>query len=315
MSENRVIAIDHGNRNIKTLNHVFPASYVESSHLPSFGGDTLLYNGQEYTLVDKRMPQKNDKTMDESYYILTLFAIGKELTSDTGSNISKDTVDVILLVGLPPLHCKELSSKFSEYFKGDGKKVSFEFNKTTITIRIEEVHVYPQAYAAALMAGDKVADSRVVNIIDIGGYTIDILQLINFKPDMSVCTSLYEGVNTLFQRINEQIRATGKKNIPDAVIESILLNDSKVLADCSPERVEMVRSHAERFTKELIFGISQAGLDLTENRTIVIGGGAILLKEFIKKSNMISKPVFVDDVHANANGYQLIYDRRKSKQS
>ena len=58
----KVVSIDHGNRHIKTINHVFPASYVDTGHLPSFGGDTLKYLNREYTLTDQRMPQKTDKT-------------------------------------------------------------------------------------------------------------------------------------------------------------------------------------------------------------------------------------------------------------
>ena len=82
MNQTKVISIDHGNRHIKTISHVFPASFVESSHLPSFDGCTIDYEGKQYTLADQRMPQKNDKTKDEYYFILTLFAIGKELASD-----------------------------------------------------------------------------------------------------------------------------------------------------------------------------------------------------------------------------------------
>ena len=46
------------------------------------GSDIITYKGKDYTLVDKRMSQKNDKTKDESYFILTLFAIGKELVTN-----------------------------------------------------------------------------------------------------------------------------------------------------------------------------------------------------------------------------------------
>ena len=39
-SNKKVIAIDHGNRNIKTQNHVFPAGYIECGHLPNMGGES-----------------------------------------------------------------------------------------------------------------------------------------------------------------------------------------------------------------------------------------------------------------------------------
>ena len=74
-----VLAIDHGNNRIKTLTRSFTSGCVESGHLPAMGGDVLVYQGKEYTLSGKRMAQKNDKTEDDNFFILTLFAIGKEL--------------------------------------------------------------------------------------------------------------------------------------------------------------------------------------------------------------------------------------------
>ena len=109
MIPNITISIDHGNRSIKTQNFVFPASYVKSALLPAIGGDVLVYKDDEYTLISQRMPQKTDKTKDDSYFNLTLFAIGKELAHarSRAKTINPNIViDVTLLIGLPPLHCK-----------------------------------------------------------------------------------------------------------------------------------------------------------------------------------------------------------------
>ena len=86
MNQKKVIAVDHGNRNIKTPGRVFASAYRESGYLPSIGADVLTYGGKEYTLVDQRMAQKNDKTCDDDYFILTLFAIGGELFEDMGNH-------------------------------------------------------------------------------------------------------------------------------------------------------------------------------------------------------------------------------------
>ncbi|MCL2421116.1 MAG: ParM/StbA family protein [Defluviitaleaceae bacterium] len=309
MSNHIVIAVDHGNRNMKTMNHVFPASYVETGHLPTFGADTLTYQGKEYTLTDQRMPQLNEKYVDDRYFILTLFAIGKEL-AERVMDYAGESIEVVLLTGLPPLHVKEMGARFESYFKRNGEPVSFRFNQMPFTIKIADVYVYPQSYSAILTVSDQVNDVRVLNVVDIGGFTVDLLQLTDLRPDMSVCTSLYEGVCTLFNRVNEQIRAAGKKNIPDTIIESVLLNDERVLRDSSEDRVALIRMEAERFTRELLFAVSQTGLDLTENKTVFVGGGSLLLRECIERSGMVAKPLFIPDVHANANGYRVIYDRR-----
>jgi len=312
MQKKKVINVDHGNRNVKTNNHAFPASFMESGHLPSMDADTLVFKGKEYVLVDRRMPQKTDKTVDEDYFILTLLAIGKEIMSDTdihSGTQSGELVDVVLLVGLPPLHCKEFSTKFSRYFKRD-KTISFSYNGLHIAINIVDVHVFPQAYSAAITILERIKDMHTVNIVDIGGYTVDLLQLTNMRPNMSLCTSLYFGANMLFQKINEQVRAKGANNIPDAVIEGILMEDKKVLHDSTHERITLVLSCAEAFVRDMLLEVSQTGIELTENRTVFVGGGSILLKVYIEKTGMVAKPLFVDNVHANAEGYLLLYQNR-----
>jgi len=307
----KVIAIDHGNRNIKTTRHTFPASYVESGHLPALGADTIVLGEKEYVLVDKRMPQKNDKTMDDAYFILTLFAIGKELAEEMDNPVG-ECVEITLLVGLPPLHCKKMGAGFAEYFKANGEPVTFTFNKLPFTISVKEVHVFPQAYAAAVTIYERVRDSRIINVVDIGGHTVDCMQLTEFTPDMATCTSLYGGVNSLFQRVNEQVRSSGAKDILDIVIEGILQNDEKTLRDCSPERVALVKSTAVQFARDMLLKVSQEGLDMSENTTVFIGGGSILLREYITTAGIAVKTMFVENVRANADGYQLIYQNRKN---
>jgi len=306
------VSVDHGNRHIKTPTHVFPASYTESGHLPSFGGDVLNYMGKEYTLVDQRMPQKTDKTKDNSYFILTLLAIGKELAGVIHDAVPSEHIEIDLLIGLPPLHCKEMSPRFTDYFKNHATPLSFVLSKRTYVISIADVYVYPQAYAAVMTVKERLLATPMVGLVDIGGYTVDLLQLVGLRPDMSVCTSLYGGVNSLFQKINEQVRATGAKNIPDNIIEGILLNDAKVMSGCSQERIDLVRSNAEQFTTELLLSVAQSGLDLTENQTVFVGGGSILLRDYIKKSGMVANPFFVENVCANAEGYQLLYNNRNT---
>ena len=315
MNQKIVIAVDQGNSNIKTPGHVFPSGYRESGHLPNMGADVLSYEGKEYTPISKRMAQKDDKTKDEDYFRLTLIAIAKELTSNMDAFLGKpagECIEVELLVGLPPLHCKEMGARFADYFKRQGKPISFMFNNVPMSIKITDVHVYPQAFAAAITAREHFKNARTVNIVDIGGYTVDLLQLTNMQPDMSVCTSLYHGTNTMFHRINERIRAKGEKNIPDALIEDVLLGNVPFSRDRSYERIDLIGASAKQFAYELISEVSQYGLDLTENMTVFVGGGSILLRTHIIETGLIAKPIFVDNVHANVEGYKLLYKNRSA---
>ena len=315
MYQEKVIAVDHGNRNIKTLHHVFPSFLLECGHLPNISGDTLAYKGKEYVLVDRYLPPENDKTINNRYFLLSLMACGKELANSTSAFATltqRDCIDIVLLCGLPPLHCKEMGGRFADYFKNREDPICFALNGKPMQVRFKEVNIYPQGFSAVLTTIERFMDVRSISVIDIGGFTVDILKLTGFIPDMSVCTSLYSGVSKLFERINERMRAKGLDNIDNSVIEGVLLGDEKVLIDSSQERIELITTKAASFTRELMAEIAQCGLDLAENRTVFIGGGSILLKEYIEKTNMVAKPYFINDVHANVRGYRLLYEKRKA---
>ena len=305
----KVIAIDHGNRMIKTPNTAFSAGFMESGHLPTMRGDVLVYSGKEYTLTEKRVNQKNDKTRNEDYFILTLFAIGKELLETNNKEQSLyegEGIQVHLLIGLPPLHYRALHRRFEEYFKERGQ-ISFKVNGERFEIEIAGVQAFPQAYSAAVTIYDEIKDERILNIVDIGGYTVDCLRLLDFKAVMDTCTSLYSGINGLFKQINALIRATGAQDLPDVMIEDILLNNSKALRS---RYVELIREQARKYATDLLFQIADTGLDLNEHKTVFVGGGSALLKEYLMADDRLHKAIFIEDPKANAKGYKRMYDSR-----
>ena len=83
------IPLDHGNRNMKTAEEVFTSGFVESDLKPVLG-EYLQYNGKFYSLTGERIPYMRDKTLDDRFFILTLFGIGKELERRTQPQ--KDTI-------------------------------------------------------------------------------------------------------------------------------------------------------------------------------------------------------------------------------
>ena len=74
-----LIAIDHGNKQIKTAHKTYTAGFCVSDTRPPFGKDVLFYKDRYYTLSYQRIPYMRDKTTDDRYFILSLFAIAFEM--------------------------------------------------------------------------------------------------------------------------------------------------------------------------------------------------------------------------------------------
>ena len=82
-----LIAIDHGNKQVKTVHGNAIVSGVQKSKTRPYGRDVLKYGGSYYTLSAQRIPYQKDKTTDERFFILSLFAIAEEIEAQ-GAYIS-----------------------------------------------------------------------------------------------------------------------------------------------------------------------------------------------------------------------------------
>ena len=60
------VAVDHGNRNMKTCHFIFTTGLTEQDKKPARGEKYLKYQGKYYTLSEKRIPYQRDKTQDSA---------------------------------------------------------------------------------------------------------------------------------------------------------------------------------------------------------------------------------------------------------
>ena len=119
-----LFAIDHGNSAIKTPDFVFTSGLTDYPVKPPVETDVLEFGGIFWTLSGERIPYMRDKTKDERFFILSLFAIAKELRQ---REALQPMVEAELAIGLPPEHY-ELRNRFAEYFQRG--TVQFKFNDT-----------------------------------------------------------------------------------------------------------------------------------------------------------------------------------------
>ena len=235
------IPLDHGNRNMKTAEEVFTSGLVESDLKPVLG-EYLQYNGKYYSLTGERIPYMRDKTLDDRFFILTLFGIGKELEKRTQPQ--KDTIyQVELPVGLPPKHYGALYEKFGQYFVRPGVQ-RFTFNKREYLVQITKAAVFPQDYAAAMTIYPQIAAYNRVVTVDIGGFTLDYLLLREGRPDLSVCDSLEMGVITLYNRIVSRANSELDVLLDETDIDTIICDKN---SDYSNSVIKLVKQMTAQY--------------------------------------------------------------------
>jgi len=304
-----IVSVDHGNMSIKTPNFLFTSGIVSSEDKPGLAGDYIFWNGQYHSLTAKRISYLRDKTEDDRFYVLTLFAIAYEMHRQ-GIPESLDPVDITLLVGLPPAHYGRQHKRFEEYFLRRRAVVDFEFNGEYRSIRISKVVSFTQALAAAATRFGELKNYGVSYIIDIGGFTVDVLKLRNGRPDLSVMESFEKGVITLYNAIASKCNSQFARILEDCDIDEVIKNDPATMLP--GEVQELIRTMANDFLNEFYNFLREHAIDVKTSKCVFAGGGSVLLRSLIERSGKVAFPIFIDNIHANAIGYQLLHQSEVS---
>ena len=298
----RSIAVDHGNYKIKTEHHIFTSGLSLSNTKPGFG-ETIEWEGIYYSLSENRIRNKWDKTEDDQYFVLTLFAIAKELLH-SGEYIPFLNSEISLVVGLPPAHYGRLRDRFANYFTGRNV-IKFCYMDKNFSITINEVSVYPQAYAAAVLHFEVIEKMPKAFVIDIGGYTVDYLVLRNGEPNIDETDSLDRGIITLYNKIVSSVSNEFGVKLKEADIDVILESDTVSLL---PEVINYINNLTAEYIGGLLSELLELGVDFRTGKPIFVGGGSMKLKNFITKAINSHNPTFIEDIKANLKGYKMLFE-------
>ena len=246
-----------------------------------------------------------DKTTDDRYFILTLFAIAFELKERSFSQT--EITEVELGIGLPPAHFGAQYEKFTQYFLGRGV-IEFSLDDNPITIKIVDASCFPQAYAATMPIFQQIRNYPKAIIVDIGGFTADYMIMKNGIPTLSSCDSLENGVINLYNNIRSRISSNYDLLLEESDIDDILKDKPSIYNEAV---ADIVREQAQIFVGDLINKLRELMIDLRTGKAIFVGGGSILLKKYIEASDKISCPIFVEEISANTKGYELLYKAQR----
>jgi len=288
-----VIGIDHGWSNIKTSSQIFVTGVKEITTEPALFDGVLEYKGKYYKVGGNRQEVRDTKTEDESFYLLTLAAVAKEL-----KRRGLWEARVFLAVGLPLTRFGSEKADFMKYLTAE-KNVEFLYENVKYHILIESAAVFPQCYAAV---ADKLQTfNKKTLIVDIGSWTIDIMPVVDKVPDESKCVTIPKGLITCMRTINEQCVRQLNGELDESFIQDIMRTGR-----CEIDRkyYDIAKTEIEAFCERVYNSIREYGYNLSTTPIVFVGGGASVMKLFggIRQNNIS----YITDVKANAKGYEQL---------
>lgn len=288
------LGVDNGNYNTKSSEGMLYASGYAASDKEFITDEMqLCYGGRYYAIGERRIRFQQDKTKEQDTFILTLPAIASAMKK---ANVSE--AEIFLGVGLPIEAYGTQKDTFRQYFLRD--EVSFRFEGADYLCRIADCKVFAQGHAALCRYYSQLREYRSVTLLDIGGFTVDVLTMHNFRLDRSNCVSLRMGTITLYTRIQDALRQR------DILLTDELVTDAirgKIQHEDKDFIQQTVEQAVQRYVRELLNALRERGLDL-KLPTVFAGGGAELLGGLLRNGEV--NTVAVLNRFANADGYRLL---------
>jgi len=177
--------------------------------------------------------------------------------------------------------------------------VSFSFEQKPYKIKIVTVAVFPQCYAAV---ADQIGSfGQKVVVVDIGSWTIDIVPIINKKPDDPNFNTLPEGLIPCMRNINKMCGRKFNEKIDEMDIQQYIITKRTNLSE---EFVKLMDEALTDFATRLFNSLREEGYSLKTTQFIFVGGGACVMKNFggYEQSNI----KYNLDVKANAKGFERL---------
>lgn len=297
----KVIGVDTGNRYIKTV-HAEPFSTGIVRHgtvPPAVQVDTLFYEGQYYALSATRGSYRCDKTADDHYLALTLIAIAKEIMATEGKKDSYNK-DIVLAMDLPLSHIQMLKDKYKAKFSNNGQPFVFQYNGIPFSVLVREVMVFAQGFAAVAIPEyyTSLRKRAEVYIIDIGGWTTDVIKMVSGVPQTDFCISFDKGVIHLYNAVQSRMANEMHTEISDVMIDAILRGEENP----APQITSIVLEEADRYARELMRFLEDKKVNFQLAHIVFLGGGAMLMEDSIRQIVPRKDVAFIEEVRANVIG-------------
>ena len=303
-----IIGIDHGYYAIKTRHFSFPAGIVAYTHEPYTLQNTLEYGGRFFVCGTGRQPLLRSKTANDNYYLLTLAAIAKEIRQRGETQ----KCSVTLAAGLPLAGFGREKKPFRDYLLrssqlADGlRPVRYCFEGTPYEVTIEDVKLFPQGYSAIAIHPELIQNEPSVLLMDIGGWTVDLMRLDNGVPNAATCRSLELGMIRCMDETKEQIRRDTGLSVTDAQVERVLEGKGCSLDE---QARTLIRKQGRLYTERLLSAAMESGFDLKAMPVVMLGGGAAVVKGNVRPQDGLCRVFALLNDRVNAEGYERILGR------
>ena len=205
---------------------------------------------------------------------------------------------MFIAAGLPLTWVSEQKAEFKKYLL-QHSEVAFTFRNTEYRIKIAGAEICPQGFAAI---AERLGDFKGVNMLcDIGNGTMNLLRIVNKKPNAQRMFTEKYGTHQCALLIREQMMRVHHATLDDAIITEIL---KKGTADIDGQYLDTVVKIAKEYSAGIFRRLREHEYDSKLMKLYVVGGGGCLIRNFAEYD--ASRVIINEDICATAKGYEYM---------
>ena len=141
-------------------------------------------------------------------------------------------------------------------------------------------------------------------LMDIGGWTVDLMRLDNGIPNAATCRSLELGMIRCIDETKEQVRRDTGLSVTDAQVERVLAGKP---CSMDEDARNIIQKQGRLYTERLLSAAMESGFDLKAIPVVMLGGGASVVKGNVSEQDSLCRVfALIDDKVVNAEGFERI---------
>lgn len=296
--------IDNGKDSLKievdNTYKIYPSKIEEG--VPVYNEENIFYNGKSYIIGEEAESYNYSVTKSNLHHKLMLYYSLAKIT---------DEIKIFdLVIGCPVTTYlnRDSHDKYVDYIRNDGQPIEIMYNNSKKVIIIESVTLVPETLGGYILDYE-ISKNELRGVVDIGGLNINGGMYNRGNPIKNKMFTDNLGIHILIDNIQKSILEKREELIDLDTCRSLLR-----YRDFKDKTLEVIFhneciKHVKTIKKLLI----KKGWNLTETNLRFIGGGSILLKDYIKEEFSQYDIKIEDDVFANCKAFGKFAEKKNAK--
>ena len=181
----------------------------------------------------------------------------------------------------------------------------------------KDVIVFIQGHAALYTRSNLTKEEPLIMLHDIGGFTWDYLSVRNGNPEKDIMDTRELGIIPFYNEFSNYIVSEYDLHLREDDIDNLIKNRTlpSNLAAIQTKVLDTLDTMALQYLKRGIKTFIEDKIDLKMYTSVFVGGASLIFKPYIlqlQEEGLLGKVIFIEDVHANAKGAQILYKSAKS---